>query len=89
MCKKEKFTQFYDPRQDPGPGTEHQGSGIRYNENLLFGLDKDNDPMYQLDLKLSKVNLLIFVNPSTRRLTSSPNSLSIWFMVGLVSSTVS
>ena len=25
---------------------------IKYDENLLFGLDKDKDAMYQLNLKL-------------------------------------
>ena len=27
---------------------------IKYDENVLFGLDKDKDAMYQLNLKLSK-----------------------------------
>ena len=54
IYKKEKFTKFSDPRQDPAPGTKDTGSGFKYNENLLFGLDKDKDAMYQLNLKLSK-----------------------------------
>jgi hypothetical protein len=31
---------------------------FRYDENIFFGLDKDKDSMYQLDLKLSKAKHL-------------------------------
>ena len=36
---------------------------IKYDENIFFGLNKDKNPMYQLDLKLSKArNLQKLIN---------------------------